>query len=172
MKKLLLILSLIALSSLTRASDVELIQQTATDVYNLKIGETSSPVSVTGLSVRDQQSNRSVISLGDTISLQNAGVQLSGVLFAIVPPTTDGDPVTALILWQATGLQPETQDTLNMLVLDIIAHNGWVSGTPTIRPINSGETVPAGTQFWIGASSKVLALSGPAVCVADGSTSQ
>jgi hypothetical protein len=104
MKKLLLILSLIALSSLTRASDVELIQQTATDVYNLKIGETSTPVSVAGLSVLDQQGNRSVVSLGDSISLQTAGVQLSGVLFAIVPPDTNGDPVTALIVWQATAV--------------------------------------------------------------------
>jgi hypothetical protein len=170
MIKLLLFLSIIALNSLARASDVELIQQQASDVYNLKIGETDNPLSVAGLSVLDSQGNRSVISLGDSTSLQTAGVQLSGVLFAIIPPDSNGDPVTALILWQASGQQPETNDTLNMLVLDIIAHNGWVSGTPTIRPINSGETVPAGTQFWIGSSSQVLALGGPAVCIADGTS--
>jgi hypothetical protein len=170
MKKLLLFLSLAAVGQFSEASDVELLPQQATDVYNLKLGEANDSLSVAGLSVLDQLGDRSVISLGDAVSLQAAGVQLSGVLFAILPPSAN--QVTAFIMWQVTpdGQQSETDQSLNMLVLDIIAHNGWTGCDVQIRPINPGETIPAGTQFWIGSSSKSLALNGPIISVADSAT--
>jgi hypothetical protein len=171
MKQLLLFLSLAALGPFSKAADVELLQQQASDVYNLKLGEASDSMNVAGLSVLDQQGDRSVISLGDAISLQTAGVQISGVLFAILPPD-DENQVTALIMCQATpdGQQPETDQSLNQLVLDIIAHNAWTDCEVQIRPMNPGDTIPAGTQFWVGSSSKSLMLNGPTVCVADNAT--
>lgn len=167
MKKLLLFLSLVAIGQFSKAADVELLQQQATDVYNLKLGETSDSMGVAGISVLDQLGGRTVVSLGDAVTLQTAGIQLSGVLFAI--PPQNGNQVTALIMCQATpdGQQPETDQSLNQLVLDIIAHNGWTDCQVQIRPMNPGETIPAGTQFWIGSSSKSLMLNGPTVCVAD-----
>jgi hypothetical protein len=170
MKKLLLLLSLTAIGSIAHPADTELLQQQATDVYNLKLGETNQPISVAGLSVLDQLGARNVIALGDVSTLQTTGVQFSGVLFAILPP--DGNLVSALVMYQAapSGQQPETDQSLNNLVHDIVAHNGWTDCQILVRAMNAGETLPQATQFWIGSSSQSLTLNGPTVCVADSAT--
>jgi hypothetical protein len=166
MKKLslLLIACFSGIVPCVHASDVELLQQQASDVYNLKLGETDQSISVAGLSVLDQSGARNVIALGDISTLQTTGVQFSGVLFAILPD--NGNQARALVMYQSPS-SAETADTLNNLVLDIIAHNGWADTDVQVRAMNPGETIPAGTQFWIGSSSESLTLGGPTVCVAD-----
>jgi hypothetical protein len=165
MKKLVLLIATSAsMASLVHAADVELCQQQSADVYNLRLGQTEQSISVNGLSVLDESGVRNVISLGDTSNLPANGVQLSGVLFAILPE--NGNQVTALIMYQSDP-SAETADTLNQLVQDIMAHNGWTDTDVQVRAMNPGETIPEGTQFWLGSSTQALTLNGPAVCVAD-----
>ena len=74
MKKLLLLLiaSSTGIGSFAQAADIELLQQQASDVYNLKLGETDQSISLAGLSVLDQSGARNVISLGDIATLPGA----------------------------------------------------------------------------------------------------
>jgi hypothetical protein len=145
------------------------------DGQNFQVGQLACPLSVQGLNVRDSSGNltNSIPLLTDPASVQ-ATTQIGDTLYALIPP--DGtNQATAVIMYQAAS---STSDEVNKAVQDALNHNNWFDTTFVVRNINqSGELLPAGTEFWVCSStgfvtftdSGAISVAGPPAPVADAS---
>ncbi|HET9377472.1 MAG TPA: hypothetical protein VFO40_21025 [Chthoniobacterales bacterium] len=145
------------------------------DGQNFQVGQLACPLSVQGLNIRDSSGNltNSIPLLTDPASVQ-ATTQIGDTLYALIPP--DGtNQATAAIMYQAAS---STSDEVNKAVQDALNHNNWFDTTFVVRNINqSGELLPAGTEFWVCSStgfvtftdSGAISVAGPPAPVADAS---
>ena len=145
------------------------------DGQNFQVGQLACPLSVQGLNIRDSSGNltNSIPLLTDPASVQ-ATTQIGDTLYALIPP--DGtNQATAVIMYQAAS---STSDEVNKAVQDALNHNNWFDTTFVVRNINqSGELLPAGTEFWVCSStgfvtftdSGAISIAGPPAPVADAS---
>src|SRR5258708_21987356 len=117
------------------------------DGQNFQVGQLACPLSVQGLNIRDSSGTltNSIPLLTDPASIQ-ATTQIGDTLYALIPP--DGtNQATAVIMYQAAS---STSDEVNNAVQDALKHNNWFDATFVVRNINqSGELLPAGTEFWV-----------------------
>src|SRR5260370_8263749 len=117
------------------------------DGQNVQVGQLACPLSVQGLNIRDSSGTltNSIPLLTDPASV-NATTQIGDTLYALIPP--DGtNQATAVIMYQAAS---STSDEVNNAGQDALKHNNWFDATFVVRNINqSGELLPAGTEFWV-----------------------
>ena len=143
------------------------------DGQNFQVGQLACPLSVQALNIRDSSGplTNSIPLLTDPASIQ-ATTQIGDTLYALIPP--DGtNQATAVIMYQAAS---STSDEVNNAVQDALKHNNWFDATFVVRNINqSGELLPAGTEFWVCSStgfvtftdSGAISVAGPPAPVAD-----
>jgi hypothetical protein len=117
------------------------------DGQNFQVGQLACPLTVQALNIRDSSGTltNSIPLLTDPASIQ-ATTQIGDTLYALIPP--DGtNQATAVIMYQAAS---STSDEVNNAVQDALKHNNWFDATFVVRNINqSGELLPAGTEFWV-----------------------
>jgi hypothetical protein len=143
------------------------------DGQNFQVGQLACPLTVQALNIRDSSGilTNSIPLLTDPASIQ-ATTQIGDTLYALIPP--DGtNQATAVIMYQAAS---STSDEVNNAVQDALKHNNWFDATFVVRNINqSGELLPAGTEFWVCSStgfvtftdSGAISVAGPPAPVAD-----
>jgi hypothetical protein len=143
------------------------------DGQNFQVGQLACPLSVQGLNIRDSSGTltNSIPLLTDPASV-NATTQIGDTLYALIPP--DGtNQATAVIMYQATS---STSEEVNNAVQDALKHNNWFDATFVVRNIDqTGELLPAGTEFWVCSSSGfvtftdsgAISVAGPPAPVAD-----
>jgi hypothetical protein len=162
-------------ATITHAQEQALTNWPTQDGQNFQVGQLACPLSVQGLNIRDSSGNltNSIPLLTDPASIQ-ATTQIGDTLYALIPP--DGtNQATAVIMYQAAS---STSDEVNKAVQDALNHNNWFDTTFVVRNINqSGELLPAGTEFWVCSStgfvtftdSGAISVAGPPAPVADAS---
>jgi hypothetical protein len=160
-------------SSIIHAQEQPLTNWPTQDGQNVQVGQLACPLSVQGLTVRDSSGTltNSIPLLTDPASVQ-ATTQIGDTLYALIPP--DGtNQATAVILYQTAS---STSDEVNNAVQDALKHNNWFDATFVVRNINqTGELLPAGTEFWVCSSSGfvtftdsgAISVAGPPTPVAD-----
>jgi hypothetical protein len=142
------------------------------DGQNFQVGQLACPLSVQGLNIRASSGTltNSIPLLTDPASVQ-ATTQIGDTLYALIPP--DGtNQATALIMYQAAS---SSSDEVNNAVQDALKHNNWFDATFVVRNIQTGELLPAGTEFWVCSSSGfvtftdsgAISVAGPPAPVAD-----
>src|ERR1700752_1066683 len=116
------------------------------DGQNVQVGQLTCPLPVQGLNIRDSSGNltASIPLLTDPASV-GATTQIGDTLYALIPPDASNQ-ATAVIMYQGSS---STSDEINKAVQDALNHNNWFNATFTVRNVNSGETLPDGTEFWV-----------------------
>ena len=120
------------------------------DGQNVQVGQLTCPLPVQGLNIRDSSGNLTSTStptiplLTDPASV-GATTQIGDTLYALIPPDASNQ-ATAVIMYQGSS---STSDEINKAVQDALNHNNWFNATFTVRNVNSGETLPDGTEFWV-----------------------
>ena len=162
-------------ASIIHAQEQALTNWPTQDGHNFQVGQLACPLSVQGLNIRDSSGTltNSIPLLTDPASVQ-ATTQIGDTLYALIPP--DGtNQATAVIMYQAAS---STSDEVNNAVQDALKHNNWFDATFVVRNINqTGEQLPAGTEFWVCSSSGfvtftdsgAISVAGPPAPVADAS---
>ena len=75
------------------------------------------------------------------------------------------------MMYQADPTQPIESAIIRQAVQDSINHNyTWIGAQFTVRAVIPGETLPAGTQFWVCSGSGNVACSGSDILSVDGTT--
>ena len=137
-------------TSIIHAQEQPLSNWPTQDGQNIQVGQLTCPLPVQGLNIRDSSGNltASIPLLTDPASV-GATTKIGDTLYALIPP--DGsNQATAVIMYQGSS---STSDEINKAVQDALNHNNWFNATFTVRNINSGETLPDGTEFWVCSSS-------------------
>jgi hypothetical protein len=162
-------------STIIHAQEQPLTNWPTQDGQNFQVGQLACPLTVQGLNIRDSSGTltNSIPLLTDPASVQ-ATTQIGDTLYALIPP--DGtNQATAVIMYQAAS---STSDEVNKAVKDALKHNNWFDSSFVVRNINqSGELLPAGTEFWVCSSSGfvtftdsgAISVAGPPPPVADAS---
>jgi hypothetical protein len=137
--------------SIIHAQEQPLTNCPTQDGQNVQVGQLACPLLVQGLNIRDSSGNltNSIPLLTDPASVP-ATTQIGDTVYALIPP--DGNnQATALILYQTAA---STSDEVNKAIQDALNHNNWFDATFVVRNIDqAGETLPAGTGFWVCSSS-------------------
>jgi len=144
--------------------EVGLTNEAAQPGLDVHVGQTDLPLMASQLNVRDQEGNlvTSVPLLSGT-SFLPSDTQIADTLYAVTPPDNN-NPVTGIVMYQADPSQPINSDEILNAVQDSINHNYlWAGVQFTVRAINPGETLPAGTQFWVCSASGSVACSGSGI---------
>jgi hypothetical protein len=138
-------------ATIVHAQEQALTNWPTQDGQNFQVGQLACPLSVQGLNIRDSSGTltNSIPLLTDPASI-NATTQIGDTLYALVPP--DGtNQATAVIMYQSVS---STSEEVNNAVQDALKHNNWFDATFVVRNINqTGELLPAGTEFWVCSSS-------------------
>jgi len=160
-------------ATITYAQEQALTNWPTQDGQNFQVGQLACPLTVQGLNIRDSSGTltNSIPLLTDPASVQ-ATTQIGDTLYALIPPDATNQ-ATAVIMYQAAS---STSDEVNNAVQDALKHNNWFDATFVVRNINqSGELLPAGTEFWVCSStgfvtftdSGAISVAGPPAPVAD-----
>ena len=151
--------------------EVGLTNQSAQQGLDVHVGDTDLPMQVSQLNVRDQSGNlvTSVPFLSGG-SFLPSDTQITDTLYALTPPDGNNN-VTAIVMYQADPTQSFQSDTILNAVQDTVNHNyAWAGAQFTVRAIIPGETLPAGTQFWVCSGSGNVACSGSDILSVAGTT--
>ena len=151
--------------------EVELTNQTAQQGLDVHVGDTDLPIQVSELNVRDASGNlvTSVPFLSGA-SFLPSDTQITDTLYAVTPPDSNNN-VTGIVMYQADPTQPIQSATILQAVQDSINHNyTWAGAQFTVRAVIPGETLPAGTQFWVCSASGNVACSGSDILSVAGTT--
>ena len=151
--------------------EVGLINQSTEQGLDVYVGDTDLPLQVSQLNVRDQSGNlvTSVPFLSGA-SFLPSDTQITDTLYAVTPPDGNNN-VTAMVMYQADPSQGISTNAILSAVQDSINHNyTWAGAQFTVRAIIPGETLPAGTQFWVCSASGNTACSGSGILSVAGTT--
>jgi hypothetical protein len=130
------------------------------DGQNFQVGQLACPLSVQGLNIHGSSGTvtASIPLLTDPAS---AGVAIGDTLYALIPPPDGNTPATALVMYQAgNSADPSTIDEVNKAVQDALNHNNLFGANYVIGNMSVGESLPAGTQFWVCSSTGFVTLTG------------
>jgi hypothetical protein len=137
--------------SMIYAQEQPLTKLPTQDGQNVQVGQLTCPLPVYGLNIRDSSSGNLTSPSTPTIPLLTdpasvgATTQIGDTLYALIPPDATNQ-ATAVIMYQGSS---STSDEINKAVQDALNHNNWFNATFTVRNVNSGETLPDGTEFWV-----------------------
>ncbi len=166
-----LTMALIGSCGVVFGQEVGLTNQSPQQGLDIPVGETDLPIQVSQFNVRDQSGNLviSVAFLSGT-SFLPSDTQITDTLYAVTPPDSNNN-VTAIVMYQADPSQSIQSDAILNAVQDTVNHNyTWAGAQFTVRAVIPGETLPAGTQFWVCSSSGNVACSGSGILSVAGTT--
>jgi hypothetical protein len=154
-------------ASIIHAQEQPLTNWPTQDGQNIQVGQLACPLLVQGLNIRDSSGTltNSIPLLTDPASVP-ATTQIGDTLYALIPP--DGNnQATALIMYQTAA---STSDEVNKAIQDALNHNNWFDATFVVRNIDpAGESLPAGTGFWVCSSSGFVTFTDNGAIFAAGS---
>jgi hypothetical protein len=135
--------------------------------FNVQVAQLMCPIQVQGLNIRDASGNliASIPLLTDPASV-GASTTIGDTLYAVIPPDANNQ-VSILVMYSNADVS--TNDEITSAAQDVLNHNNWTDSTFAVSNISqSGQSLPAGTQFWICSSTGYLTLADPAgvICVA------
>ena len=164
-------IALIGSCGVVFGQEVGLTNQPLQQGLDVHVGDTDLPIIASQFNVRDQDGNL-VTSVGflSGTSFLPSDTQITDTLYAVTPPDSNNN-VTAIVMYQADPSQSITSDEILNAVQDSINHNYlWAGAQFTVRAINPGETLPAGTQFWVCSGSGSVACAGSGTLSVAGTT--
>jgi len=164
-------IALIGSCGVVFGQEVGLTNQPLQQGLDVHVGDTDLPIIASQFNVRDQDGNL-VTSVGflSGTSFLPSDTQITDTLYAVTPPDSNNN-VTAIVMYQADPSQSITSDEILNAVQDSINHNYlWAGAQFTVRAINPGETLPAGTQFWVCSARGSVACAGSGTLSVAGTT--
>jgi hypothetical protein len=151
--------------SMIYAQEQPLTQWPTQDGQNVQVGQLACPLTVQSLNIRDNSGNltASIPLLSDPTQTP---VQIGDTLYALIPPADPNSQATALIMYRTAA---STDDEVNKAVQDALNHNNWFGATFVVQDIQTGQSLPAGTQLWVSSSSGFVTFAANGTILAAGS---
>jgi hypothetical protein len=135
------------------------------DGQNVQVGQLACPIAVQSLNIRDNSGNLTV-SIPLLSDPTQTPLQIGDTLYALIPPADPNGQATALIMYQTAA---STSDEVNKAVQDALNHNNWFGATFVVQQIQAGQSLPAGTQFWVSSSTGFVTFAANGTILAAGS---